>query len=391
MKDSEARLYTQKNLNWTNDEITVLGIDVSYEQEVLRNNYKKLIPKTAAILQSWSQRNISLIGKVNVINTLVASMFIYRMAVLPNMTPDMINSLNKLFNTYLWNGRRPKISLDKLQMDKKHGSLRLTDINLRQKAIKTTWIQTLHKDSRLAMLVYALFKFSIAEDVWCCNLNTENIDMLLDKRNVFWRDVLLAWNEYRRKELTTGEESCLIWFNGKICVQGKSIFFENAYRRGLKYPSQICSEGTFITYQQAHNAFDLTVMQHNQLVSAIPKAYKENIEGNDISQFIQTCLGQKNLSRKVYNTLLEEMSCVEKVRKKWFEKDGLLFNTELIEQSFCDIMTNTNIIKLRSFQYRFLHRAIVLNSHLYHWKIRENSLCDFCEQIKDSVYHTFYM
>ena len=45
---------------------------------------------------------------------------------------------------------------------------------------------------------------------------------------------------------------------------------------------------------------------------------------------------------------------------------------------------------MRSFQLRILHRALVLNSHLYRWKMRDNNMCSFCNSHKETILHIFY-
>ena len=60
------------------------------------------------------------------------------------------------------------------------------------------------------------------------------------------------------------------------------------------------------------------------------------------------------------------------------------------EDCFKMIRCVTNSIKLRSFQYRFLHRALVLNSHLYRWGITTDNKCTFCDRTKETVEHLFW-
>ena len=56
-------------------------------------------------------------------------------------------------------------------------------------------------------------------------------------------------------------------------------------------------------------------------------------------------------------------------------------------EQFKSLYYITNIPKLRSFQYRLLHRALVLNTHLYHWGKRQDALCTFCDSEKETLVH----
>ena len=63
---------------------------------------------------------------------------------------------------------------------------------------------------------------------------------------------------------------------------------------------------------------------------------------------------------------------------------------EIFFKRMCtDIYAVTNIPKLRSFQYRLVHRAIILNSHLFHWKIVSSNECSFCHTDKETFSHIF--
>ena len=49
----------------------------------------------------------------------------------------------------------------------------------------------------------------------------------------------------------------------------------------------------------------------------------------------------------------------------------------------------TNITKLRSFQYRLLHRSLTTNMQLQHWNIKPTAKCTFCETEDETVLHLF--
>ena len=77
LQGSSAELITQKTLTWTNNPINVLGVSITSDpKEILDLNYNALIPKIKGILRTWNQRRLSLMGKVLIINSLIASLFV---------------------------------------------------------------------------------------------------------------------------------------------------------------------------------------------------------------------------------------------------------------------------------------------------------------------------
>ena len=57
-------------------------------------------------MQLWKMRGLSLFGKILVINTLIGSLFVYRMAILPQIPENYIRQVHKLFSDFIWNGKK---------------------------------------------------------------------------------------------------------------------------------------------------------------------------------------------------------------------------------------------------------------------------------------------
>ena len=133
---AEAVLYTASQVAWTSKPINVLGITVSHQQHEILNNYKVLAPKIRSVLNTWKGRNLSLMGKVLIINTLIGSLFVYRMSVLPTMPEDLLKTCESYFSDFIWNGRKAKIALKTLQKSKLEGGLNLVCLRSKDVSIK---------------------------------------------------------------------------------------------------------------------------------------------------------------------------------------------------------------------------------------------------------------
>ena len=105
---------------------------------MLQLNYDPLVLKVNATLKRWSGRDLSLLGKVHIVNTLIASLFVYKMFVLPNMPRQYIRNIEQSIEKFLWNGHKPKITMEKLKMSKKRGGLGLVDLEKKELSIKAT-------------------------------------------------------------------------------------------------------------------------------------------------------------------------------------------------------------------------------------------------------------
>ena len=82
LRHSNAQMYDLDQFTWSNQDITVLGVTIAHD-DVIEKNYQPIIKKVDETLNKWYHRNLSLIGKISVVNTLIASLFVYKMMVLP--------------------------------------------------------------------------------------------------------------------------------------------------------------------------------------------------------------------------------------------------------------------------------------------------------------------
>ena len=90
--------------------LNILGIYVTHDQrESLELNYQPLIQKAKNLVEVWKMRNLTIMGKIQVLNTLTASLFVYRMMVLPCMPKEYCDRLKKIFVDFIWDGKKAKI------------------------------------------------------------------------------------------------------------------------------------------------------------------------------------------------------------------------------------------------------------------------------------------
>jgi hypothetical protein len=103
----------------------LLGIQYSLSKDdrYIDNYYSKL-EKIKKLLNDWSLRNISLLGKITVIKTLALPILGQWLTVLPDPPDHIIKSLQNIFNIFIWNGKTEKIKRSTLICDYSNGGLK---------------------------------------------------------------------------------------------------------------------------------------------------------------------------------------------------------------------------------------------------------------------------
>ena len=87
----------------------------------------------------------------------------------------------------------------------------------------------------------------------------------------------------------------------------------------------------------------------------------------------------------MFNKLSTYFERWEKDKETDFELDSFI-------QSFQNIRKITNLAKLKSFQIRLLHRAIILNDKLFLWKVTDGKICSNCHETEstENIHHFFW-
>ena len=396
LRHSCAQLYNIDEYVWSNKDIVVLGVTVSHE-DIIQKNYEPVICKARQLLSSWFNRGLSLIGKIQVVNTLIASLFVYKMMVLPLIPQRIIKGVENIIRDYIWSGKKAKISFKILQNKKCEGGLDLVNLRCKEISLKATWPQILAQEDDYSVIVYKGMRCGrMQQDIWRCTLLKEDVSKL-KMRSEFWRDTLMCWCEYNfYKDFRI--ENQVIWYNSYIRSRNKTIYWAHCHSKGLFYVHQLFENKSFITSQQAFERYGLTCLCLNTLKIAVPKEWREFFMSYDKREYMplpphtyDVCVyGQvKQLSRRIYTFLCGDLMEIHNKYVKWTEELGQELCTNIVEFGYLHrkVFSLTNIPKFRSFQYRLLQRSIITNTLLFKWKLCDTELCSFCQEERETVLH----
>ena len=63
------------------------------------------------VINAWQAIDISLLGNTMIVNTLVGSLFVYKMNVLPMLPQKIIDTFNDIIIKYIWKQKVARIPL----------------------------------------------------------------------------------------------------------------------------------------------------------------------------------------------------------------------------------------------------------------------------------------
>ena len=137
----QDKLCPEKDFKWVTDRLKALGVCISTDAVVsMKANYNKKLGKVRNCLSCWEYRRLSLLKKIVVLKSLIASQLVYILSPLP-ANYAALDVINNMFYSFLWSGRGDKIKRDVMISDYKNGGLRMIDIKSFNKALKSTWVK----------------------------------------------------------------------------------------------------------------------------------------------------------------------------------------------------------------------------------------------------------
>lgn len=106
------------------------------------HNFRPILRKMQACCDSWTNRSLSIKGKVTVLNVLVSSLLQYMCSIL--YTPSRVfEEVKTLTSAFLWGKGRSKVAYTTLVQSVQDGGLRLANLETRTKVNHSRWVARL--------------------------------------------------------------------------------------------------------------------------------------------------------------------------------------------------------------------------------------------------------
>ena len=399
---SKDILLPEKNLAWVfNESFGILGITFFVEtQQIVEYNYRMKLDEVRKLLDSWSWRLLSIIGKIQVIKSLAISKFVHLFTTLPTPNDSFLKELETLIFSFIWGGKGDKIARKIIINDIENGGLKMTDIRSFAKALKISWIKKVWDVNYQADWKRLLFSDRLYwNDVWLLNKRSLSLLACSFVENTFWRNVVESWAEYVQETVEASDIlSQPLWNNVFIKIENKSVFYKSWYIKNLRYVNDLVDEsGVFMSPTELINKFNLkcTFLQAYGIICAIPSSWKSKIRefGKRLlvvkSENIERLFKTKKVTSFTYDSLRKSVATQPtRVQRKW---NKLLPSPVEDWSTYYSIpFLCTSASKLRSFQYRIFHRTIGTNVLLMKMGIKDHDDCFFCDSKPETIEHLFW-
>ena len=239
-------------MNLENGPIKLLGISLTNnEKENIEQNFLPKLKLMQNLLNLWSQRNLSLKGKITVINSLIVSLFVYQLTIIETPT-KILDQIDDAIFKFLWGNKKPKIAKAVIQKQIKDGGLKMPNIYLKAKSWKTMWMKRaiLQPENSWVKVLDETLGTILFKDFIKCNADTKTESF--GKLPAFYQGILVDWYNIASDKIVTNSEiqNQVIWNNRLITIDKRTIFWINWYSKGVVHIRDILdANGEFMDHQ----------------------------------------------------------------------------------------------------------------------------------------------
>ena len=212
--------------------------------------------------------------------------------------------------------------------------------------------------------------------------------------------MLKAWSEINYQENVQKREEIIkqiLWVNSHIRIQNKPVFYEAAFDRGLLKIGQLIDlGGNWLSSAIIAKMFNMSVMEANSLIAAIPKQWKKilktqkNNTSNPHLILYDEIKEKPRIVKWAYSKLNRNNSNMYKMFQKWTKNNECILDFELYTKAILAIRQISNFSKFRSFQYRLLSKALIFKNQLFRWGLTPDNKCTNCNKEKENLIHFYW-
>ena len=344
-------------------------------------------------------------GRVLIIKSLGISPLVYSASNVDVPAGLEDNVKRRLFQ-FLWKNKRDRIKRTELYQDYGNGGLRMLDFETMVKALRLAWIPRPLKPGFSNWKTVPDFFFRKCGGLnflLTCNYNVK----FLENLPKFYKDILSFFSELKVLYGRNLTDETILFNNQEILIGGKPFVNREWLRKGIcSIRHLLDNDGNFLDFACFREKYLLTntnFLQYYQVVSAVPKrlliksrtaevsrAEYNYIEPN-LSSFLladKVCIDLTKMKASDFYWLLIAKTYTEKQtgQKRW---DKTVQTDENSWTSiFKSVETNCKDMKLREFQFKFLHRTVVTRKKLLRFGIKADGECLYCGDLH-SIDHTF--
>ena len=379
------------------DTIKILGLYFSNKKSAseIEDNWVPRINNILNTFAKWSKRDLSIMGKINIIKTFGISQFIYAMQGI-SFSKEVLDQVNTIFFRFLWkrnfDNKRAfeKIKRKTLCNSYGDGGLKMIDIHRLQDSMLLAWAtQLLSSNNMTEWKNIAKYNYNNVGglSVFRSKVDSTSFKGLHLIKSPFWKKVLTKWLDHSNNRLDNS-----LTLDDPICnntlfqYRNNTLFLPTSLSKGIVQLKDIVRNGRLITFNEYINLYGMharSVMDYNVIYNAIYPVFILNNPQNHANFSFRNIPIEKLNRKLIYSSLAEESEpplCVG----IWKRKFGID-----ITKPYWDNIFQLKEIRLREISWKICHNIYPTSIMLHRMQLAPSNLCRYCNNV-DFIEHFFF-
>ena len=300
--------------------IKLLGISLGRDKQQTNNdNVDNKLANISKTLDRWSQRRLSLLGKILVTKTHAVAKIVHVMSI-TTMSKDQLTALQRLLTRFIWSKKPPKVKHSVMIAPQNEGGIKALDVVSQYKALRLPWIWRLIRSSNWnATINMKLSQVGGISLLIQCNFDKGTINFLPQ----FYKEMFIYWQEIVEH---LGVDELIVWNNKNIKIANKTIFIEELYQHNVVYIHDFFQNRIILPYENFCNIYQIRISR--KLYLKVTKAIQKFVNRD---QHIQAILDQAKPTHIRNKTRFRLLSGtwidLRTAKSKHFYNEFLIFKT----------------------------------------------------------------
>ena len=219
--------FPNTGVRWVTGTFKSLGIYFEYREEqmsILNMDKKRHIMDD--VMGLWSFRNLSLLGRILIVKSLVLSKIVYICTSL-HINHNVLQDIQRSINNFIWRNGTPKVVFNSLKQHICDGGLKAPCVLSQNKAFKLSWVKIIvfGEESSCKAVIQYLLPFMNLKDIFTSRADLSDHNQLT-KVPLFYRDLFDYWNEVKKNmQPRSAVDICneFLWFNDFIQIDKRCL------------------------------------------------------------------------------------------------------------------------------------------------------------------------
>ena len=242
-------------------------------------NFSRILEIINIEINKWSKQNLSPIGRIAIIKTLLLSKLNHQLTTLPCNNPDLLSKIQAIFFNYLWEGKPDKISRLTITQPYLKGGLKMVNIRNFVASLKISWLRRFQQNPQaqwVKLLNYTNPKLNyifFLGDHWILlNLRTFT--------NPFWKEVVAAYQNLIEQYIPSNETELLctpLFYNPRFKTEELQLL--SVARQGYSFITGFLScTGNILPIEELNLNLHkpLNWLDYSRIKNVILKIFKDN-------------------------------------------------------------------------------------------------------------------